>query len=451
MLNRILSILVIIITTLSYGQQTNTSPYSYYGFGESEGLDHASFGGLGNSTISYFDSTVLNFYNPATYNSLGKGQPIFSTGISSRLSFYNQSTNPSFNKTILVNHFAFGLSFAKHFGFAIGLKPFTRRGYNFYEVQPISGDSIKHTYKGSGNTSEFFVGFSSDIIKLKKIRLAVGANLGYVFNNVTNSKSSNLLGKDSSSGGTFESSTRLNAVHYQFGIYYNQKINAKNQYTLTAVIEPQEDFFAKQVDNLMSYLEVYSNQFSYVILTSDTTFLHYKTAPSTTLGASYSFKYNDKYKNGNNVRNSELTLHVNLNNTDWSKFSSRASGVSTNYGFQKTTKLTFGIQYTPEIMDNEKSNHSSIFVKTKYRIGGYIYSLPYLQNNLVVKDKGLTIGFGIPVLSQKSLSSINLSFALGTRSTNNKSLFSENYYGINVGFSFAPSIYERWFVKRKLD
>ncbi len=30
-------------------------------------------------------------------------------------------------------------------------------------------------------------------------------------------------------------------------------------------------------------------------------------------------------------------------------------------------------------------------------------------------------------------------------------LLTEKYYSINIGLIFAPSIFERWFVKRKLD
>ena len=101
----LLSFIIIGFSAISFAQITSTSPYSYYGLGEMDGQDHAIFSGLGNSTITYFDSTVLNYYNPASYNTLSKGQPIFSTGLSSRLSNYKQGDVTNFNKAIIVNHF----------------------------------------------------------------------------------------------------------------------------------------------------------------------------------------------------------------------------------------------------------------------------------------------------------------------------------------------------------
>ena len=91
MQNKFLSKLVIGLTffTLllvqgySYSQITSTSPFSSYGLGQRDGLDHGIYAGLGTTTITYFDSTNLNFFNPASYNTIGKGQPIFSTGVSS--------------------------------------------------------------------------------------------------------------------------------------------------------------------------------------------------------------------------------------------------------------------------------------------------------------------------------------------------------------------------------
>lgn len=450
MLNKILGILFVSIVTISFGQITSTSPYSYYGLGESEGMEHATFSGIGNSKITYFDSTVLNYFNPSTYNTIGKGQPIFSTGLSSRSSFYKLGGITNFNKSITLNHFAFGLSFAKHFGLAVGLKPYSRRGYNFYELEAVGTDTIKHSYTGSGNTNEFFLGFSSDLIHLKNIRLAIGSNVGYVFGNVINSRTANLIGSDSSAGGYYEKLTTLESVHYEFGMYFNQKINDKHSYTLSAVIEPQQDFFGHQSETLY-YGSVISNPLSYISLTSSGNMAtHFKIAPTTSVGLNYRFLFKD-LKKGNKSRNSELSLHASFNTTDWTKFSSRIDQTTSSYNYESVSKTNIGIQYTPEIFVNDKAAHGNILEKTKYRAGFYSYNLPVLQNNLKVIDKGVSLGFGIPILSQRSQSSVNFGFNFGMRGTSNNDLLSEKYIGFNLGFSFAPAIFERWFVKRKLD
>lgn len=450
MSTRILFSFFLIISNINFAQVTNTSPYSYYGLGENEGIDQAVFGSLGQSTISYFDSTVLNTYNPATYNTLGKGQPLFSTGLSSRLSFYNQGSVSSFQKSVVINHLAFGMSLGKHFGVAAGLRPYTRRGYHFYSKDLVGTDSIKHIYEGSGSTNEVFIGFSSDILKLNNLRVAIGGNLGYLFNVVTNSRISHLIGSDSAKGGISEKYTELKAVRYQFGMYMQQKINPNHNYAVSVVLEPQQDLFAYQSENLFFATDI-NNRSTYSLLSATGLVAgHYKTAPSITLGINYSILFKDSKKE-NKIRNSELSFHINMNTTDWSVFSSTFENVATNFGWMKTSKSTFGIQYIPETLNSEKSVRSNFLEKTKYRVGMYQYSLPYTQNALEINDKGLTLGFGFPLLAQRSLSYINFGMNFGSRGTSDKNLLSEKYMGIQIGISFAPASFERWFVKRKLD
>lgn len=449
MLSKLLSFIIIGFSAISFAQITSTSPYSYYGLGEMDGQDHAIFSGLGNSTITYFDSTVLNYYNPASYNTLSKGQPIFSTGLSSRLSNYKQGDITNFNKAIIVNHFAFGLSLGKYVGVAVGLKPYSRRGYNFYETQAIGSDTVRNIYSGSGSTNELFFGLATDLIHLKKVRLSVGSNIGYVFGSVSNLKTSYLITKDSSAG-ISEKLTKLSAVHYQIGMFFKHILNEKHSYTLSSVIEPQQDFFNHQSESIF-YASNLANANTFITLSS--TGLQagqYKIAPSLTIGFNYAFLFKD-LKKGNNFRNSELSTHISYNTTDWTKFSSIYGETSTIFNLNATTKINFGVQYTPEVQITEKSAQGTFLEKTKYRFGVYQYTLPFLQSGSKITDKAFTLGFGFPVLTQRSLSSINFGFTLGARGTTNANLLSEKYYGINLGLSFAPSIFERWFIKRKLD
>ena len=86
----------------------------------------------------------------------------------------------------------------------------------------------------------------------------------------------------------------------------------------------------------------------------------------------------------------------------------------------------------------------------KYRVGVYQLTLPYQTNGQQAEDFGTTFGFGIPIVVQNSLSSINLGFTIGKRGVADSQAFKEQYYGINIGVSIAPGA-DRWFVKRKLN
>ena len=86
----VFSIFLVVFGYSSFAQTNNNSPYSYYGLGETGGLDHATLGAIGNNRLTAFDSTILNFYNPSSYNTLAKGVPLVSFGISSRHSNFTQ-------------------------------------------------------------------------------------------------------------------------------------------------------------------------------------------------------------------------------------------------------------------------------------------------------------------------------------------------------------------------
>ena len=87
---------LLFIGNLSSAQNAVNSPYSSHGIGIITELDHATLMAIGKAQITMCDSTTLNFYNPASYNAMGKGQPLFSLGVSSRLSVYKEGTLESF-------------------------------------------------------------------------------------------------------------------------------------------------------------------------------------------------------------------------------------------------------------------------------------------------------------------------------------------------------------------
>lgn len=433
---------------ISYGQNTSTSPYSSYGIGLRDGIDHAVYAGLGNTTITYFDSTTLNYFNPASYGLIGKGQPLFSTGISSRMSFYKEQDVNSFAKTVMVNHFALGLSFAKHFGVAFGLKPFSRRGYEFSDRQLLTSDTVLHSYSGHGNTNEAFLGFSANVLKLKNHHLAIGANFGYVFGSIYNDRKSNIT--TTTFGGVDQNHLKINTFHYEIGMFYKQKINENHSYTLSAVVEPQQNFNAWQKWNLYTASDVNNNLSYYTIDSTDLVKGTVVLPSSATLGMNYNFVFNDNKRDGQ-VRHSQISLHASLNVTNWSNFSTIFGNETVNPGYTNTNKVTVGIQYVPEVSFLGQKAKSGVLEKMRYRAGLYQYSSPIRVNGANDIDKGATFGIGIPLSVQRSLSSINIGLSYGKRGNGVTGSLSETYFGINAGVIFAPGNFEKWFVKRKYD
>lgn len=432
----------------SFGQSTSTSPYSSFGIGQRDGLDHAVYAGLGNTTITYFDSTTLNYFNPASYSTIGKGQPIFSTGISSRLSFYKEQDVNSFSKMFVVNHFALGLSFAKHLGLSFGLKPFSRRGYEFSQRELLTSDTILNQYSGYGSSNEAFMGFSTNLLKLTNHHLAVGGNVGYVFGSMFNERKSNIT--TTSFGGVDRNLLKINSLHYEFGMFYKQKFNEKHSYTISAVIEPQQNFNAYQQWSLYTASEV-DNPLTYQKIDSTDLVQGKISLPSsTTLGVNYIYTFIDNKKKGQ-TRHSELSIHSSLNVTNWGDFKTVFGTETINPGYAGTNKFTVGFQYIPETSFLAQKVKSGFMEKVRYRAGFYQYTLPIRVNGSNDIDRGGTLGIGIPISSQRSLSSINFGLTYGKRDNGVEGSLSEAYFGINASIIFAPGNFEKWFIKRKYD
>lgn len=431
----------------SYGQLAINSPYSSNGIGETEGLDNATFLGIGNVRISMCDSSTLNYYNPASYSALAKGQPLFSLGISSRLSNYTEANVESFSPITSVQHFAFGFSFAKYLGMAFGLQPYSRRGYSFSTGGFVDQDSMTYTYEGKGSISNAFMGLSATILKFDSTRLSVGVNAGYLFGNVTNTRTAQEA--SSTMGGLGMKTYDLRSFHYDLGVMFTHQINDNHSFGLYATYDPlqtlkssykEEVYFASDVSNTNSIID------TNVYTTRDGGNL--TNAPKLSYGLRYTYRLKDNNKIQRKLH-PEIGLYASYSTTDWSKYENSYATDSTQ--FMNTSKLSVGVQFIPESEFKINTATTNIFARIRYRAGYYQYTLPYSANGEQVTDFGTTFGFGIPVSIQKSLSSINFGFSIGQRGVSDQQQLSEKYYGINLGITIAPGASEKWFRKRKLN
>ena len=72
------------------------------------------------------------------------------------------------------------------------------------------------------------------------------------------------------------------------------------------------------------------------------------------------------------------------------------------------------------------------------------------RSGIQYEEQGLTIGFGLPLLAQVSLSSLNVGLTFGQRSIPT-GIWKEQFIGARVSIILAPSNFEKWFRKRQLD
>lgn len=466
---------IVLAFTLNLNAQNNTnSPFSSFGLGEMRMMDHPSYSALGNTYLTHFDSTQLNFLNPASYNTLGAHMPLFSLGLSARLSYYSENDRSYFNNTAYLSNLVLAFPIHKHFGFAFGLKPYSSKGYDFSTRAFVYNDSIEYTYKGKGTISEAFVGLSSDLLKLNKTRIsyiiispedsikvlktydtrfAVGSNLGYLFGGIENQRFSALKDDNYNSGGGGTRDLYVKAFHYEIGTYLTHSI--KNSYTkkvhtftLAGKIDPSQKLNAKYSSGIYYVYDIAKNDpTEFDTLSFQSSEGSIQMPASYSLGLSYALRFSTTEKVKEKTR--EISFHLGYDASNWSAFSYDYDTM--NYSLLNTSNFSFGLQFLPETDYLRRAFNTKFFEQIRYKAGYYQRTLPYAIGNTQISEYGFTFGFGIPVIVGKwSASHINIGFTVGNRGAENTQYLSEKFYGINFGMIIAPEE-DRWFRKVKYN
>lgn len=444
---KLLSIFLIGFSLFSSAQKAANSPYSSYGIGEYGGLDQATFSGMGNNSFAFIDSVTLNYNNPSSYALLGKGQPLFSTGLSARFSDF-ESGNDHFNsKYIGINHFAIGIPFAKNFGLAAGLKPFSQTGYEFRDSQMVGEDEMKYVYRGSGGTNELFGGFSASLFNIKSHRLLIGANLGYVFGSTVNERISYINTAGVANGGIDNQGYTFKSINVDFGLSYLWDISNSSSLTVGAVYTPNLDFEVKRNEYLAYAPDVSNpNNFNYLFQNEDKGTI----AMPSTIGLG--FNYRMRPKNTDNRTNIyELSINGEVKTMDWSNYETSFSGVTTSGNFENTVRYGVGAQFVPHYNFLDRTGGSKYIHRIRYRAGFNYATLPIVVLNKQQTDLAVTAGFGFPIAIQRSSSSVNIGFTLGKRGSGDAISVNEKYLGINFGVTISPGVNDRWFRRFKID
>jgi hypothetical protein len=444
---KLLSIFIIGFSLFSSAQKAAKSPYSSYGIGEYGGLEHATFSGMGNNSIAFIDSITLNYNNPSSYAMLGKGQPLFSTGISARLSDFKVGNSHYNAKYVGINHFAIGIPFANNFGLAVGLKPFSRTGYEFSDSQMIGNQEMKYVYRGSGGTNELFGGFSASLFNIKGHRLSVGANLGYVFGSTVNERISYLNANGLANGGVENQGYTFNSINLDFGLSYLWRFSKSSSLTIAGVYTPNLKLAVKKNEFLAYSVDVSNpNKYSYLYQTV----VNGTVAMPSTIGVG--FNYTTRPKNLEKRSNVyELSINGEVKKMDWSKYETSFSGLTTRGDFENTIRYGIGAQFIPHYNFLDRTTGAKYIYRIRYRVGLNYSTLPIVEMNKQQSEMAVSAGFGFPVAIQRSSSSVNIGFTLGQRGNGSAMSVNEKYLGINFGVTISPGVNDRWFRRFKID
>ena len=438
----------ILISSVVHSQSYTFNPYSSRGIGELDPSYQGAFGGLGNVTSVFSDSTQLNFYNSSSYSFLGKGQPIFSIGLTTR-SVQLQEGNVSSSKTLLgINNFSLGMSFGKRFGFAFGIRPYSSTGYDskWYAAENNTKDTVYYTASGNGSINQSFIGASAFLVNQNGHTLSVGAQFNYLFGQLFNKRSNTL--NDAYNGGLLLNSLKVNGVNFDAAITYRYEISKKHFVTFASNYN-----FSTRLQyesNVVTAIATdVTDQLQFDTLTNETSTGILKSPSAFTFGFKYDFfNFNNVKNTSNRVYHLQLLGDVKITNWNSTIVSLPSSSLNTANIFS----LNAGVQFTPHYDVLDRSKTVSFISKIKYRFGGFYSSTPWISNTSKgYNNYALTFGLGIPVLAQRSLSSLNISYVLGTKTTSSLNDLNERYGAFQIGIVICPSFYDRWFKKGKID
>ncbi len=424
------------------------NPYTVHGIGEANHINNAMFSGYGDANVSYAKPSVLNTSNPASYSFLKYQFPIFSVGTGTRIAFQNEGGNKSTNSYTGIPEIAIGLSFAKRFGLAAGIKPFTSKDYSFTDYQSIGKDSIQHKYIGSGSINQIFLGLSVNILNFDRFKWGVGANLSGLFGQLRDERQAKLMNVKGALAGIEYQNNFIGAFHYEFGSLFQTKISENDELTIGAYYQPQINLAGKTNTILMSSTNPNEPATFAPISETGQTKVHYVYGSNLRIGGTYSrtFKHSNRAKD--KINTSLWTTSFDFGMREFANNRVTGEGIDDAYNLNNTTSIHIGTEYTPQVII-EGANVVKFFKRSTYRFGFTDKTLPYSVNNNQMKEWSFSFGMGMPMMIDRRMES-SLQFSIGT-GKRFASDYSENVIQFNVGIMIAPGFNDRWFVKKKLD
>ena len=443
--NRIVSILFL-VSTLSTSfvraQGLGNSPYSALGLGESYNQANAANFGMGSVGVSNASPFYLNLQNPALLARRGRFTA-FEVGLigqyKPQISQIRAGTTQSqrdFGANL--NYVALAFPVSPRWAMSISLRPYSYVDYktrSYGRVLQNNTNTIyeaEYIYSGRGalNKASYATGY-----RFGKA-IYVGADVSFLFGNLTNNSDARVLINDVSGSATNPQDivvSRTNRVNYgdlivKLGAAWRPKLNDNWTLNLGATIDPGTNINATETD---VYQQVtISGDGSSGSSLSDEDTLRNNVSTSARLPQQAHFGISIE-------RNNKLTVGVDVGLQRWSQYRT-VSGQPGNLSDAIT--VAAGLEYTP------KATSTKYWDLVSYRAGFQYMQTAYSVDGNRVKDMNGSLGMSLPIGSY-FVNYVNLAVQGGQRGVLTGSQIRERYVRFTVGFSLN----DWWFRKSVLD
>lgn len=413
MIKKIALIVTILLANFGSAQENTASPYSFYGIGSTKFKGTNDIVNMGGISV-YADSTHINVLNPATYSN--QLLTSFQLGVTSTFYKLNAGSNMEKAQKTTFDYLVLGFPISKKTGVSIGLLPQSAVGYRFINDN-ISVDNTINRYLGEGGVNKVYVGSGYKLTS----KFSLGIDFQYLFGSI-NTESQKFQG-DVQYGSREINESSLSGVAFNTGLTYNTSLNNKLNFKSSVTFSPQAKLNSNNVRN--------------VALVS--------LGPS---GGAVAVSADQEVNVADSKLHipSKLAFGAGIGNRKWFfggdiAFSGTGSQLNrfdnfSNVSYENGTKVAFGGFIIPKF-----DSYNNYFERITYRGGFRFENTGLVINNTAIKDRAMTLGFGLPITG--TFSSLNLGVEYGHRGTVMKGLVREEYFSVSLGLIFN----DKWFRK----
>lgn len=396
-----ISALVALLFCGTVWAQNNThSPFSRFGYGEMNDNVPGAYRALGGIGIGMRDGRVINPSQPASYTVVDSTTFMFDLAASGMWNGYQDATGARNrgNGNLEYMNMQFPI-WKQHIGMSLGMIPYSMVGYDFNLKDSINSDyHYTSAYEGKGGITQLYGGLSFNILDW----VALGANVYYMFGDVTNSRG--IAFSELSGSVTEVTKVHVSDVRFRYGAQLFHNFD-KHRFAIGGIFENKSamhgEFSRIGAGDTLSFNDSIPSDFPMIW----------------GVGAMYCF-------GGKYMFSADYTRY------GWA--SARYYDGTTSLCDRQ--KISVGFEYTHNPMGRRYVDH------IPWRIG-FSYSDPYVSS-IPGKEYCISLGTAFPLQNVGTV--INTSLEFGHRGS--KALLSENY----IRFTVNVSVRENWFFKRRL-
>ena len=413
MIKKIALIVIILLANFGFAQENTASPYSFYGIGSTKFKGTNDIVNMGGISV-YADSTHINVLNPASYSN--QLLTTFQLGLTSTFYQLNAGSQTEKARKTTFDYLVLGFPVSKSFGVSFGILPQSAVGYRFVKDNTSINNSASK-YFGNGGVNKVYFGSG---YKLNS-KFSIGLDFQYLFGSI-NTEAQRF--EDGVQFGSREiNDSSLSGVAFNTGLAFKTKINSKLNFMSSLTFSPESKLNSNNGRKVALISLDSNNNASPVSADTEVEVADSKLNIPSKLAVGFGLG-NRKWFFGGDVTFSGTGSQIN-------RFEDYQ-----NVSYENSTKFAFGGFYIPKF-----DSYNNYLERVTYRGGFKFENSGLVVNNTPIKDRSITLGFGLPITG--TFSSLNLGLEYGHRGTVLKGLVREEYFSLSLGLIFN----DKWFRK----